>query len=153
MSNWLKREGLFFSSLFCRAVIFQNSCATHAALYIFTQPREYVREKREEKRSSGGGVLIRWYIKPIMIGWCLFVFRASFKCVLIEFHCVSGWHGMQGWGIECEKKINNKNRLCSAAFYYYYAGPHQQRFFTFTLLIVINGLKAKCRAQKNGAQL
>ena len=48
MSNWRKRESLFFSSLFCRPVIFQNSYATHATLYIFTQPRHTAREKRKE---------------------------------------------------------------------------------------------------------
>ena len=48
MSNWLKREGLFFSSLFCRAVIFQNSCVTHETFYTFTQPHRTVREKGNE---------------------------------------------------------------------------------------------------------
>ena len=48
MSSRRKRQCLFFSPLFCRAVIFQNSCATHATSYAFTQPRFIVREKRKE---------------------------------------------------------------------------------------------------------
>ena len=48
MNNWRKRERLFFSSLFCCAVIFQNSCVKHATSYIFTQPRRTVRGKRKE---------------------------------------------------------------------------------------------------------
>ena len=48
MSNWRKRESPFLSSLFCRAVIFQNSCATHETFYTFTQPHRTVREKGNE---------------------------------------------------------------------------------------------------------
>ena len=65
MSNWRKRRCLFFSSLFCRTVIFQNSCATHATLYIFTQPCRTVQEKRKEAAAERCWYL--WWINAIMV--------------------------------------------------------------------------------------
>ena len=59
MCNWRRRERLFFSSLLCSAVIFQNTCAN--IVYIHATLLQCTREKKQ--RQSG---VDRWWINAIM---------------------------------------------------------------------------------------